>query len=133
MDPAGMRRRVKNPNDRGGTEGPVAASTRPPPTEGNGFRRRLRVALIKTVGRGDSRAVLRRRRSDALQSSPILLKKERQPRPSLLLDWRGRGFRINRADCSMNSLNRSSETAERIPTRALEDIITCVSHLDDWF
>ena len=65
MDPAGMRRRVKNPNDRGGTEGPVAASTRPPPTEGNGFRRRLRVALIKTVGRGDSRAVLRRRRSDA--------------------------------------------------------------------
>ncbi len=121
----------EEPNDRGGTEGRRGLNG---PLHGG---KRFRAPFARRVdqnGRawrfaGRAPASTERR----LQPSPILLKKERQPRPSLLLDWRGRGFRINRADCSMNSLNRSSETAERIPTRALEDIITCVSHLDDWF
>ncbi len=69
---------------RGWTEGPVAASARPP-TNGplaNGDpqgsllgaplrRRRLRVAHTHTISRRDAWTVPRRRRSDALHRSPI--------------------------------------------------------------
>ena len=80
--PRGDWRRVRHSEDGGGTEGPVAASTRPPPTSIRRVlswraplrRRRLRVACTRTVGRGDSWTVPRRRRSDALQRNLFSIK-----------------------------------------------------------